>query len=91
MMESVTGEKPRISGPSIVGFGTNHYRHVSGREGDFFIVGFAPRKQNLTLYMGGGHERHKDLMAKPGECSTGKSRLCIKRLADQAPGVIGQH
>ncbi len=57
MMERVTGEKPKMWGPSIIGFGDQHYKYESGREGDWFKIGFSPRKQNLTLYVTELHRR----------------------------------
>lgn len=69
-------------GPSIVGFGTYHYRYDSGREGDMLRVGFSPRKAALTLYIMAGFDRYEELMARLGKYKTGKSCLYIKRLAD---------
>ena len=82
MMEEVTGEPAEMWGSSIVGFGSYHYRYESGREGDFMLVGFAPRKQALTLYIMGGHERHEELFAKLGKYRTGSSCLYINKLDD---------
>lgn len=82
MMRQVTGEEPKMWGPSIVGFGTYHYKYDSGREGDFLRIGFSPRAQALTLYIMGGFPRYDALMAKLGKYSTGKSCLYIKRLSD---------
>jgi Domain of unknown function (DU1801) len=82
MMEEITGEKPKMWGPGIVGFGTHHYKYASGREGDWPIAAFAPRKKDLTLYIMVGYEDHADLMKQLGKHSTGKSCLYIKRLSD---------
>jgi uncharacterized protein DUF1801 len=82
MMEEITGEKAKIWGASIVGFGSYHYKYASGREGDWLVTGFSPRKKDLTLYVMMGFERHRDLMEKLGKHSTGKSCLYIKRLSD---------
>ncbi|MDE2854564.1 MAG: DUF1801 domain-containing protein [Chloroflexota bacterium] len=82
MMEEATGEPAEMWGTSIVGFGSYHYRYASGREGDFMLTGFAPRKQALTLYIMGGHERYEALMAKLGKHRTGSSCLYINKLAD---------
>ena len=82
IMEEITGEKPKMCGPSIVGFGTYHYKYASGREGDWPITGFSPRKKDLTLYIMVGYERYPELMEKLGKHSTGKSCLYIKRLSD---------
>lgn len=82
MMEEITGEKPKMWGPSIIGFGTYHYKYASGHEGDWPIAAFSPRKQDLTLYLMPGFEQHRELMEKLGKHSTGKSCLYIKRLSD---------
>ncbi len=86
LLAEVTGESPVIWGTSIVGFGSYHYRYASGREGDTFIVGFSPRKANLTLYSRAGFERHADQLAALGPHSLGKACLYIKSLhaIDQA-------
>jgi hypothetical protein len=75
-------------GPAIVGFGSYHYKYESGREGDSPIVGFSPRKQNLTLYILPGPERNQALMQKLGKHTTGKYCLYIKRLSDVNVDVL---
>jgi hypothetical protein len=82
LMRRVTGAKPQMWGPSIVGFGSYHYRYASGREGDFFLTGFSPRKQNLTLYIMPGFDGTQPLLKKLGKHSTGSSCLYLKGLAD---------
>ena len=82
LMKKVTGDEPAMWGTSIVGCGSHHYKYDSGREGDWMKVGFAPRKQNLTLYIMSGFSRFDELMAKLGKHSTGKSCLYIKKLED---------
>ena len=82
IMEELTGEPAEMWGASIVGFGSYHYKYKSGREGEFMLAGFAPRKQALTLYIMGGHERHAALYAQLGKYRTGKSCLYINKLAD---------
>lgn len=82
MMRRATGKRARMWGPSIVGYGSYHYRYASGREGDFMITGFSPRKQALTIYIMPGFSRFEELMAKLGKYKTGKSCLYIRRLAD---------
>ena len=82
MMQEVTGMEPQMWGSSIVGFGSYHYKYASGREGDWFQVGFSPRKQNLTLYIMSGFDAYDDLLSKLGKHKTGKSCLYIKRLED---------
>ncbi|MBS0000257.1 MAG: DUF1801 domain-containing protein [Cyclobacteriaceae bacterium] len=82
LMEKTTGLAPEMWGTSIIGFGNYHYKYESGREGDFFLTGFSPRKQNLTVYIIPGFERYQKLMEKLGKHKTGKSCLYIKRLED---------
>ncbi len=82
MMKQATGVAPKMWGDSIVGFGSYHYKYKSGREGDWFLAGFAPRKQTLTLYIMAGFDQYDDLLAKLGKYKTGKSCLYIKKLAD---------
>jgi hypothetical protein len=82
LMKRVTGEEPVMWGPSIIGFGTYHYKYESGREGDWFVAGFSPRKQSLTLYIMSGFSKHDELMGKLGKYKTGKSCLYINRLDD---------
>jgi hypothetical protein len=82
MMEAATKEKPAMWGTSIVGFGKQHYKYASGREGDWFTAGFSPRKDSLTLYLTGGFQKHDDLLKKLGKFKTGVGCLYIKRLDD---------
>ena len=82
LMTEATGAQPRMWGDSIVGFGEYHYKYASGREGNWFLAGFAPRKQNLTLYIMSGFDQYDGLLGKLGKHSTGKSCLYIKRLDD---------
>ncbi len=82
LMKMATGEEPRMWGASIVGFGRYHYKGASGREGEWMITGFSPRKANLSLYIFVGFEREAALMKKLGKHTTGKGCLYIKRLSD---------
>jgi len=82
LMEEVTGAKPEMWGDSIVGFGAYRYEYESGRSGEWFLTGFAPRKANLTLYIMSGFSRYQELLAKLGKHKTGKSCLYINRLDD---------
>lgn len=82
LMEEKIGCKPVMWGDSIVGYGKYHYRYESGREGDFFRIGFSPRKQNIVLYIMNGFDRYPDLMSGLGRHKTGKSCLYIKKLSD---------
>jgi hypothetical protein len=82
VMQRATGEKPKMWGPSIVGFGTCHYKYESGREGDMPLAGFSPRKAAIVLYIMTGFSNSKVLLAKLGKHTTGKVCLYVKRLAD---------
>jgi len=88
LMREVTGEEPKMWGASIVGFGSYRYRYATGREGDWFLTGFSPRKQNLTLYIMAGFRRYEELLASLGKYKTGKACLYIKKLADIDLGVL---
>jgi len=88
MMRRATGKRARMWGPSIVGYGSYHYRYASGREGDYMITGFSPRRQALTIYIMPGFDRFQGLMSKLGKYTTGKSCLYIKRLADVDETVL---
>ena len=82
LMKQATQAEPHMWGSNIVGFGAYHYTYASGREGDWFLVGFSPRKQNLTLYIMGGLEQYDELLKKLGKHQIGKACLYIKRIAD---------
>jgi hypothetical protein len=82
LMQEVTGEQPKMWGESIVGFGSYHYKYASGREGDWFLTGFSPRKQALTLYIMSGFDEYDDLLGKLGKFKTGKACLYIKKIED---------
>lgn len=82
MMRAATGAQPKMWGTSIVGFGSYHYKYASGREGDWPLVGYSPRKQNISIYIMPGFDRFDALLERLGKFKTGKSCLYIKRLAD---------
>ncbi len=88
MMQDISGKEAQMWGDNIVGFGSYHYHYASGREGDWFQIGFAPRKQNLTLYLMTRLECHEDLLSRLGKHSTAKSCLYIKKLADVDMDVL---
>jgi len=90
MMRKATGKRAKMWGPSIVGYGTYHYKYASGREGDFLMTGFSPRKQALTVYIIPGFEHFEVLMNKLGKYKTGKSCLYIKRLSDVDEKILEQ-
>jgi hypothetical protein len=81
-MEEVTGEKGKMWGPSIVGFGTYHYVYDSGQSGDWMLAGFSPRKQALTIYMMAGNHHFDEELKVLGKHKLGKSCLYIKKLED---------
>ena len=83
LMSEATGEKPQMWGSSIVGFGLRRYKGASGREVDWLIIGFSPRKQNISLYlMVYGLDPQDELLKKLGKHSLGKGCLYIRRLSD---------
>ncbi len=87
MMTRVAKAKPKMWGPTIVGFGDYHYEYESGREGDICLVGFSPRKE-LVLYMMGCGPREEALMGKLGKYKRSKGCLYIKRLSDVDVAVL---
>ena len=82
MMRQITQAEPKIWANSMVGFGEHHYHYASGREGDSFVIGFAPRKQDFTLYGLAGFDGQEPLLQQLGKYKAGKGCLYIKRLAD---------
>lgn len=88
MMERITGELPRMWGDSIIGFGTYHYRYASGREGDWFRVGFSPRKQSLTIYVMGYLDSYSGLLEGLGKFRKGKGCLYVNSLEDIDMSVL---
>ena len=90
LMKEITKQPPKMWGPSIVGFGEYHYKYESGREGDFLITGFSPRKAALTIYIVAGFKKYDDLMKKLGKYKTGVSCLYIKKLEDIDMKILKQ-
>jgi hypothetical protein len=88
MMEEATNEKGKIWGSSIIGFGDRHLKYESGRELDWFIIGFSPRKQNFALYISGTVVNQQSLLDKLGKYKTGKGCLYINKLAEVDLGVL---
>jgi hypothetical protein len=88
LMTEATGEEPTMWGDSIVGFGSYHYKYASGREGDWFLTGFSPRKQNLTLYIMPGFDRYDEMLSRLGKFKTGKSCLYVNKLEDVDLSVL---
>lgn len=88
LMSDLTGEPAVMWGASIVGFGTYHYRYASGREGDFLVIGFSPRKAALTIYAMGGVWDEPGRLTALGRCTGGGSCLYVKRLGDIDQGLL---
>ena len=88
MMQQATGARPRMWGSSIVGFGRYRFKYDSGREGEWMLCGFSPRKQSLVLYIMPGFKSYDNLLKKLGKHSTGKSCLYIRRLVDVDQAVL---
>jgi hypothetical protein len=88
LMQSATGEKAKMWGPSIIGFGSYHYRYETGREGDMPLAGFSPRKAASVLYLTRSFPDSEELIAKLGKHTTGEGCLYIKKLADVDHAVL---
>lgn len=88
LMRDVSGVEPVLWGPSIIGFGSQHYRYDSGREGDMPVLGFSPRKARLTVYFSEGFDRYAEQLAALGKCSTSVSCLYANKLTDLDLGVL---
>lgn len=88
IMKEIAGCEPKMWGDSIVGFGQIYYKYASGREGEWFQIGFSPRKQNLTLYVMTGYESYQDLLEHLGKYKTGVSCLYLKHLDDVDESVL---
>ena len=82
MMQKATKSQPRMWGPNIVGFGSCRYKYADGREMDWMLIAFSPRKAYISVYAHPNHEGRRELMAKLGKCSGGKSCINIKQLSD---------
>ena len=90
LMQSITRERPRMWGSSIVGFGSYHYRYESGREGDACATGFSSRKTDISVYLMADFPGQKALLARLGKYKMGKACLSIRRLSDIDIGVLEQ-
>jgi hypothetical protein len=88
LMSQVTGEEPRVWGLNTIGFGRYHYRYATGQEGDFFMVGFSPRKDRLTLYIMSGLRGFEKILERLGPHRAAKSTVHLKRLDDVDRGVL---
>jgi hypothetical protein len=90
MMKKITGLRPYMWGPTIVGFGTYHYKYATGHEGDAAIAGFSPRKQALVVYIAPDFEKSKDLLKKLGKHKSSVACIYIKKLDDVDTKVLKQ-
>jgi hypothetical protein len=90
LMQTATGERPRMWGSSIVGFGSYHYRYESGREGDACATGFSSRKTDISVYLTADFPGQEALLARLGKHKMGKACLSIRRLSDVDIGVLEQ-
>lgn len=90
LMKEITGSEPKMWGSSIVGFGDFHYRYESGHEGDTFVLGFSPRRDATTLYLGPGIERFRETLDQLGKFKTGKGCLYIRKLEDVDGSVLSK-
>lgn len=90
LFEKLVGEPAVMWGSSIIGFGQYHFKYASGREGDFMLAGFSPRKNALTLYIMAGFSKYADHLARLGKYKTGKSCLYIKKLEDVDMDVLSE-
>lgn len=88
IMQVISGEPPQMWGDSIIGFGSYHYRYASGREGDWFLTGFSPRKNKLSLYIMAGFSQYESLLQQLGKHKLGKSCLYIRRMTDINEDVL---
>jgi hypothetical protein len=89
IMERISGAPATMWGPSIIGFGSYHYKYESGHEGDMCRIGFSPRSANLVLYFA-PYRRHEDLLARLGKHKPGKGCLYVNKLADIDMTVLEQ-
>lgn len=88
LMKKITNAEPSMWGPSIIGFGSYHYKYASGIENDWFLTGFSPRKQSLTLYIMNGFKRYDEILSRLGKYKTGKSCLYMNKIEDIDIGVL---
>ncbi len=82
LMEKISGHKPKMWGPSIIGFGSYHYKYESGHEGDAPLIGFSPRKSAMSLYVFTGLDKHKHLLEDLGKYKMGKACIYVNKLSD---------
>ena len=90
LMAEITGQPPRMWGDSLVGFGKYSYHYASGHQGEWFLVGFSPRKQSMTLYIMPGFDEYEGLLADLGKHKIGKACLYVNKLADVDEDALRQ-
>lgn len=88
MMQNITGHPPKMWGPTMIGFGDWHYVSPSGREGDWFSMGFSPRKAAISLYVTTSPDAYPEIMTRLGKHTTGKGCIYVKRLSDVSIDVL---
>ncbi|EZH66569.1 hypothetical protein DH09_11650 [Bacillaceae bacterium JMAK1] len=88
IFEEVTGYKAKMWGPSIIGFGSYHYKYASGREGDAPLAGFSPRKAKISLYLAYESKKREELLARFGKHTKSKACIYVNKLADIDPDVL---
>ncbi len=88
MMQRATRLEPKMWGPSIIGFGSVHYKYESGREGDICLMGFSPREQSISVYLPGGPAAYPKELMQLGKCKTSKGCLYLNKLADVDAAVL---
>lgn len=88
LMEKISGYKPKMWGPSIIGFGRYHYKYASGHEGDAPLIGFSPRKSSLSLYVYTGMDEHRDLLEGLGKFKMGKVCIYANKMSDINEDVL---
>lgn len=88
LFRRITGWNPVMWGPSMIGYGSYHYRYESGREGDFLATGFAPRKANLSIHIMPGYQDYSAILDRLGKHKIGKSCLYLNKLADVDMDVL---
>ncbi|MEJ6979544.1 DUF1801 domain-containing protein [Pedobacter sp. P351] len=88
LMQNITAHEPKMWGPSIIGFGSYHYRYQSGHEGDAPLVGFSPRKAAISLYVYTGLKQHEHLLKDLGKFKIGKACIYVNKLSDIDPHTL---
>ncbi|HZK35464.1 MAG TPA: DUF1801 domain-containing protein [Aeromicrobium sp.] len=90
IMTKASGDRATMWGPSIIGFGSYHYRYASGREGDAPAIGFSPRSNAISVYITGSNELRGDVLARFGKHKVGKGCIYVKRFSDIDESVLDE-